>query len=340
MKTKAPPHVVTVVTVDDRRTHALADLTALTVECEHLYPGIDVWFNRKVMPGLISGSRVGYVAYSGSDLVGAAILRRGENAKLCSLRIRDDYAGNGFGTGLFHLAVLEASRCSSTLHFTAPEELARSEQSFFEGMGFKEVARVERRYRNGQGEYAFVGQTNTVLERTVDIVQPTLFGAEVGATASERRWMIMSIHPKYADLILRGKKTIEIRRRFSACHVGMYILIYSTQPTKAVVGSARIVAASRIKGDGGDLAVCSAACVTTEDLKRYAEGVNDVWAIQLSEVTPLQRPMELQDLSRMLQTKVRPPVSFEIVRRGSSWGRIADHLALTRGLQSDAGGSC
>jgi hypothetical protein len=49
------PHVVT---VDERRTQAMSDLTRLVLECEHLYPGIDIWFHRKVAPGLSSGSRV------------------------------------------------------------------------------------------------------------------------------------------------------------------------------------------------------------------------------------------------------------------------------------------
>lgn len=319
------PHVVT---IDERRTQAMSDLTRLVLECEHLYPGIDIWFHRKVAPGLSSGSRVAYVAYCGATPIGAAILRRGENAKLCSLRIRDEYAGNGFGTGLFHLAALEASQHSSTLHFTAPEELACSEQSFFEGMGFSAVAQVDRRYRSGQCEYAFIGDTREVVARTSELVRPTLFGAEVGATVGGQQWMIMSIHPKYAELILSRRKTIEIRRKFSAGHVGTQMLIYSTHPTKALVGVARVAGASRVRGDGSDGAVCSAACVSPEELQRYAAGVQDVWAIRLADVMRLERPLELSDLSRMLKTKMRPPVSFEIIRRGSSWGRVADQLAL------------
>jgi predicted transcriptional regulator len=195
-------------------------------------------------------------------------------------------------------------------------------------MGFSAVAQVDRRYRSGQCEYAFVGDAREVVARTGELVRPTLFGAEVGATVSGQQWMIMSIHPKYAELILSGRKTIEIRRKFSAGHVGNQMLIYSTHPTKALVGVARVAGASRVRGDGSDEAVCSAACVGPEELQKYATGVKDVWAIQLADVIRLERPLELGDLSRMLKTKMRPPVSFEIIRRGSSWGRIADQLAL------------
>jgi predicted transcriptional regulator len=327
------PHVLT---IDNRRTEALADLTSLVLECEHLYPGIDLWFNRKVLPGLSSGSRVAYVAYDGHRLIGGAVLRRGGNAKLCSLRIRNEYAGRGFGTGLFHLAALEASRLSSTLHFTAPEELALSEKIFFEAMGFRSLGGVEKHYRTGQGEHAFVAEIPSVLRRTNELVRPTLLGADVGATAMGHHWMIMSIHPKYASLILDGKKTIEIRRQFSAGNVGMRMLIYSTHPKMALVGTAKITGASKVSGSNAETTICDEACVTAEEFKEYASSRGEVWAIRLAEVTRFPQPLQLKHLSEILQAKLRPPQSFEIIRRGSSWGRVADHLAMSGKLDEGA----
>jgi acetyltransferase (GNAT) family protein/ASCH domain-containing protein len=258
-----------VMTIDRRRTAALADLASLVLECEQLYPGIDLWFNRRVLPGLSAGSRIAYVAYEGSKLMGGAILRRGVNAKLCSLRIRDEFAGRGVGTGLFHLAAVEASQLSSTLHFTAPEELAVSEKAFFEGMGFEALGRVEKHYRAGQKEYAFAGPISSVLRRTNEIVRPTLFGADLGTTAIGDTWLVMSIHPRYAHLILDGQKTIEIRKQFSIRNIGMKILIYSTRPEKALVGTARIAAATRLTDASSKVEVCTAACVTPEEMREY-----------------------------------------------------------------------
>ena len=47
---------------------------------------------------------------------------------------------------------------------------------------------------------------------------------------------IISIFPEYADAILAGQKTIELRRRVPVLHLGMRLWIYATRPTGAVVG--------------------------------------------------------------------------------------------------------
>jgi predicted transcriptional regulator len=47
---------------------------------------------------------------------------------------------------------------------------------------------------------------------------------------------IISIHPTYADAILAGTKTIELRRRIPKLSAGTRLWIYATRPTAAVVG--------------------------------------------------------------------------------------------------------
>lgn len=167
----------TVVIVDGTDPGALSDLSTLVLECEDLYPGIDRWFASRVTSGLRDGSRIAYLAYEGSRVAAGAILRRGDNAKLCSLRVRNEFADQGLGTGLFNLAAREAGRMSSTLHFTAPEELAVSENRFFQTLGFRVQGKIGRNYRAGQSEVAFVGKTKKIIERTQALVVPTLFGA-------------------------------------------------------------------------------------------------------------------------------------------------------------------
>jgi predicted transcriptional regulator len=56
---------------------------------------------------------------------------------------------------------------------------------------------------------------------------------------------IISIHPNYADAILAGTKTIELRRRIPELHSGTRLWIYATRPTGAVVGFATIKDISR-----------------------------------------------------------------------------------------------
>jgi len=47
---------------------------------------------------------------------------------------------------------------------------------------------------------------------------------------------IISIHPAYAEAILAGTKTIELRRRIPKLPVGTRLWIYATRPTAAVIG--------------------------------------------------------------------------------------------------------
>ena len=50
--------------------------------------------------------------------------------------------------------------------------------------------------------------------------------------------VLISIRPHYAEAILSGDKTVELRRRIPAIDLGTRLWIYATQPVRAVVGSA------------------------------------------------------------------------------------------------------
>lgn len=55
------------------------------------------------------------------------------------------------------------------------------------------------------------------------------------------RDVLVSIRPTYVEKILRGEKTVELRRRFPQISaIGGTLWIYSTNPVKAIVGLAKI----------------------------------------------------------------------------------------------------
>jgi predicted transcriptional regulator len=62
----------------------------------------------------------------------------------------------------------------------------------------------------------------------------------VDGQVSEASDAIISIRPAYADAILDGTKTIELRRRVPELANGTRLWIYATRPTAAVVGVATI----------------------------------------------------------------------------------------------------
>jgi predicted transcriptional regulator len=56
---------------------------------------------------------------------------------------------------------------------------------------------------------------------------------------------LISIRPTYADAILAGKKTIELRRRIPELAAGTRLWIYATRPTAAVIGFVTIKEVAR-----------------------------------------------------------------------------------------------
>ena len=48
--------------------------------------------------------------------------------------------------------------------------------------------------------------------------------------------LLLSIKPRYARMILRGSKTVELRRRAPRCSADFWLALYATTPVRAVVG--------------------------------------------------------------------------------------------------------
>lgn len=91
------PHCVSAELTDQER-RALAFLLPLSAD----YPGIDRWFELKVVPGLRSGSRYLLQMERDGVLVGLGIAKNEDDErKICTVRVAPSYAGRGMGLRLF-----------------------------------------------------------------------------------------------------------------------------------------------------------------------------------------------------------------------------------------------
>jgi predicted transcriptional regulator len=112
-----------------------------------------------------------------------------------------------------------------------------------------------------------------------------------------RRDFLVSIRPTHVEKIVGGVKTVELRRRFSEdVAAGAVILIYSTSPTRAIIGSASIGGVRRLLlndlwDQHGD-----AACIDRESFDAYFSGLTEGYAILLEDVRPFQRHVAAADL--------------------------------------------
>jgi predicted transcriptional regulator len=112
-----------------------------------------------------------------------------------------------------------------------------------------------------------------------------------------KRDFLLSIRPNYADKIVSGAKTVELRRRFAdEAEAGAILLIYSTSPTQAIIGSARIKEVKRLGLSTLWRQYGKAACILRQDFDTYFEGLDKGYAILLEEVKPFRRAVTASDL--------------------------------------------
>lgn len=146
--------------------------------------------------------------------------------------------------------------------------------------------------------------------------------------------LVLSLHPRFAEAIVAGTKTVEVRRSFGSRWPGASALIYATSPVRAVVGVARIERVERLRVADLWRRYSSAIGISRAELDAYLVGRDDAFAIALSGVEPIEPAVTLASL-RAIDPAVRAPRSYASVAPGSAWevalGAAADEAARRAG---------
>jgi predicted transcriptional regulator len=116
---------------------------------------------------------------------------------------------------------------------------------------------------------------------------------------------IISIHPGYANAILNGTKTIELRRRVPELTNGTRLWIYATRPTAAVVGVATISDVNRAHPRTIWQKHRNGAGVDHASFMEYFDGAQQAVAILLDAVKRV-RPISIREL-RDIRDRFHPP---------------------------------
>lgn len=137
------------------------------------------------------------------------------------------------------------------------------------------------------------------------------------APAADRSTILMSLHPRFADAILNGKKTVEFRRRPIARQVSA-VVIYSTSPVQKVVGYFQVgrVHAASPTAIWNEHGACGE--ISRAEFRTYFEGARCAHAIEVFEAFKLDDPILLEEFSSGLT----PPQSFSYVS-GTAFSRLA-----------------
>lgn len=121
--------------------------------------------------------------------------------------------------------------------------------------------------------------------------------------------VVISIKPRFADLIFGGQKTVELRKSSARLQPGTRAVIYATSPRRAVVGEAVIGGRHQLPIDRLWERFGPRAAISESEFRDYygdaAEGV----AFDLIEVRRYREPVTLKELRR-LGGGFQPPQSY------------------------------
>jgi predicted transcriptional regulator len=294
-------------------------------ESEDLYPGIDIWFKKKVTPELQKGSRHAIIVYSDGEPVGSAVIRRGSEAKLCSMRVLDDFQSDGIGSLLMALITLElhnninrkTSSCSN-IHFTIPEDIWDNYQLFFKDYGFNMHGLSGHQYRQHTKELACVSSYRNTWDKVMETLPDLLIDLQL-SDENPTPEILLSVHPKYAENILNGKKTIEIRKNFPTRWAGSSVAFYATDPIQMLLGQAII---SYVETDSPENIwekYYNNICCSYDEFIRYCGNKTKVSALKFEQITPYNRGIRRTELELHMKANLIPPQSYNIIRNNKGW---------------------
>ncbi|MCH8119054.1 MAG: GNAT family N-acetyltransferase, partial [Planctomycetes bacterium] len=214
------------------------------LESSFIYPGIELWWDNRVRPTLEQGRRVVLVVDAGDSLEGLFIGKPGNLAKLCTLRLREFVRNQGIGRVLVTDGISRLlDRDTIRFHVTVSEAAEEGCTPFFESIGFRRIAIEPNRYKSGLDEFVYSCPRNEIVEiinnELSQGIERTLYGV-IPIQMPNEQTLLMSLRPEFAELILQGRKTVELRRKFSKKYEGATIVFYITRPVQQFMFTATI----------------------------------------------------------------------------------------------------
>jgi predicted transcriptional regulator len=150
----------------------------------------------------------------------------------------------------------------------------------------------------------------TQRERRTKAVAPPAAAEGSEDAQGEERALFISVKPRYANAILDGTKTVELRRTRPNLPDGSLVILYSSTPTRAVVGWAHLTGVR----EGTPIEIWdnygAAAAIEEPDYDAYFDGTDLAFALELEDVVAAVQPIPL-DVIRSIG--IQPPQSWRYV---------------------------
>jgi predicted transcriptional regulator len=127
--------------------------------------------------------------------------------------------------------------------------------------------------------------------------------------------VLLSVKPRFADAILSGNKTAEVRRRSFDARPGAAVVLYASTPTKAIVGTARLSHAVSMPPAEAWQCYGETTGITREEFDAYLLGVSTAVLLLLRNPQRLNEPISLEEL-RSDVGRFQPPQSYRYIAPG------------------------
>jgi predicted transcriptional regulator len=310
-----------------RTTDTLRILCDRLRDHEHYYPSIKQWVSAKVVPDLKTGRRVGFVGLDGDKPVLAAVLKHGPRSKFCHLSIESSFQGSKLGHLMFSLMAAEVRHAAEEIHFTLPEGLWEREKGFFQVFGFASAEAASSQYRLFEEELRCSAPFSKVWSCVLEQL-PTLLTSTSIAGFQVNEGVVLSLQARHAAAVMQGRKTVELRKRFTGRWIGRSASVYAAGGPGSLLGTVTI--GDVVKGDPEEIwdRFGSRMSCTRSEYDEYVGDRHALFAIELSDPRPYESPVPLSQLSHLLGEVLHPPQSYSSYSCNDAWGKALSLAAM------------
>lgn len=301
----------------------------LILRNDNSYPGIAKWLDNKVLSGLKSGERTAFLGLLNEKPIAAAVIKKGEAAKFCHLKIEPEARNLHLGDLFFSLMTLEVRHKTKNVRFTLPESVWDDKKEFFSSFSFTSALPSQRQYRLFDPELFAQASFPSLFEITRHKIA-SVFGQLKIGDHSLLTGAVLAVHPAPLEKIFTRTKSVEVRTRFSSKWESKRVSLYATQPISSLVGEARI--GRVLSGTPNylwELLGHKMGCNRAE-YEAYTASHETVFAITLEDVKRYAEPIPLAQLSHLLGMHLPAPQSYLSLANSDSW---LSAVALSAALQ-------
>ena len=125
--------------------------------------------------------------------------------------------------------------------------------------------------------------------------------------------LLLSLKPRFAELVFMGEKTVELRRRIASTMTGREVFIYVSSPVRVIRGGFRVTEVWSSDPESVWSEVASRVGVAKAEYDAYYEGCSIAHALELSDVWTHKAPVKIDGVRKALPG-FQPPQSWRYAR--------------------------